>query len=29
MDDWMSACSNVVVTGVRCVDRARRLGEIV
>ena len=23
MDDWMSAC-NVVVAGVRCVDRGRK-----
>ena len=24
VDDCMSACSNVVVTGVRCVDRGRK-----
>ena len=23
-DDWISACRNVVVAGVRCVDRGRK-----
>ena len=24
MDDWLSACRNVVVAGVRCVGRSRK-----
>ena len=27
MDDWVSTCMNLVVTGVRCVGRSRTWGE--
>ena len=28
-DDWVSACRNVMVAGVRCAGRGRKLGECV